>query len=345
MIIIRSFDVNHPGEEVGTLKGGVAGGSILQGVLRVGDEVEIRPGHSRKADDGSFRCNPIFSRITTLKAESNELQFAVPGGLIGVGLLVDPTLTRADRLVGQVLGTKGSLPDIFVEIEVRFYLLKKLLGVKTADGEKAAKVSKLVKGEMLMANIGSTSVGARVMACALAEESKEGVVQKKSSEGVVTLSLTQPVCTLAMEKVALSRRIEGHWRCVGGFPPSCCPPAPPPPASPFAAPVIRQHKLSLSEGQKRPVERKLYPMSGLMRQPRGGVGEGVTGCGGVGGGGGRLPPLSQLTPQPAPPHTHHIPLQANWVGRDSKGAANGGRREWRVCRGCSKNSVRHRRRG
>jgi translation initiation factor 2 gamma subunit (eIF-2gamma) len=30
------------------------------------------------------------------------LQYAVPGGLIGVGLTVDPTLTRADRLVGQV---------------------------------------------------------------------------------------------------------------------------------------------------------------------------------------------------------------------------------------------------
>ena len=32
----------------------------------------------------------------------NPLQFAVPGGLIGVGTTVDPTLTRADRLVGQV---------------------------------------------------------------------------------------------------------------------------------------------------------------------------------------------------------------------------------------------------
>merc|ERR1719420_2636384 len=37
MIIIRSFDVNKPGEDVTSLKGGVAGGSILKGVLRVGD--------------------------------------------------------------------------------------------------------------------------------------------------------------------------------------------------------------------------------------------------------------------------------------------------------------------
>jgi hypothetical protein len=30
MIVIRSFDVNKPGSEVDDLKGGVAGGSILQ---------------------------------------------------------------------------------------------------------------------------------------------------------------------------------------------------------------------------------------------------------------------------------------------------------------------------
>lgn len=141
MIVIRSFDVNKPGEDARTLKGGVAGGSILQGVLRIGDEVEIRPGIINRDADGRVRCTPIFSKVVTLKAESNHLQYAVPGGLIGVGLQVDPTLTRADRLVGQVLGHKGQLPDIFVEIEASFYLLKRLLGVKTTEGEKAAKVS------------------------------------------------------------------------------------------------------------------------------------------------------------------------------------------------------------
>ena len=33
--VIRSFDVNKPGCEVEDLKGGVAGGSILKGVLKV----------------------------------------------------------------------------------------------------------------------------------------------------------------------------------------------------------------------------------------------------------------------------------------------------------------------
>ena len=35
LVVIRSFDVNKPGCEVDDLKGGVAGGSILRGVLKV----------------------------------------------------------------------------------------------------------------------------------------------------------------------------------------------------------------------------------------------------------------------------------------------------------------------
>ncbi|CAN0170180.1 unnamed protein product, partial [Ectocarpus sp. 8 AP-2014] len=116
LIIIRSFDVNKPGEEVEHLRGGVAGGSIVQGVLRVGDEIEVRPGIVTKDPEGNVRCEPIFSKILSLYAEQNDLKFAVPGGLIGVGTRVDPTLTRADRLVGQVLGLKGNLPDVFTEV-------------------------------------------------------------------------------------------------------------------------------------------------------------------------------------------------------------------------------------
>jgi hypothetical protein len=39
LIVIRSFDVNKPGAEIEELKGGVAGGSILRGVLKLGDEI------------------------------------------------------------------------------------------------------------------------------------------------------------------------------------------------------------------------------------------------------------------------------------------------------------------
>ncbi|KAH6554527.1 hypothetical protein KP509_1Z328000 [Ceratopteris richardii] len=127
MIIIRSFDVNKPGAEVDDIKGGVAGGSILKGVLRVGQKIEVRPGIVVKDEKNNIKCTPIFSRIISLYAEQNELQFAVPGGLIGVGTTVDPTLTRADRLVGQVLGECGVLPEVYLELEINFFLLRRLL--------------------------------------------------------------------------------------------------------------------------------------------------------------------------------------------------------------------------
>ena len=219
LIVIRSFDVNKPGAEVDDLKGGVAGGSILTGVLRVGQEVEIRPGIVTKDAQGRNKCKPIFSRIVSLHAESNHLQFAVPGGLIGVGTKIDPTLCRADRLVGQVLGAVGKLPKIFTgerntfrssiiwliscdrrsELEISLFLLRRLLGVKTED-KKQTKVSKLVKSELLLINIGSTSTGGRVLS---------------SKADLAKIQLTSPACTEIGEKVALSRRIEKHWRLVG----------------------------------------------------------------------------------------------------------------------------------
>ena len=53
---------------------------------------------------------------------------------------MDPTLCRGDRLVGQVLGAVGALPDIFSELEISFFLLRRLLGVKTEGDKKGAKV-------------------------------------------------------------------------------------------------------------------------------------------------------------------------------------------------------------
>jgi translation initiation factor 2 subunit 3 len=83
MMVIRSFDVNKPGAEIEELKGGVAGGSILTGVLKIGDEIEVRPGIVTKDKDGKVQARPIISIVISLFAEHNDLKFAVPGGLIG----------------------------------------------------------------------------------------------------------------------------------------------------------------------------------------------------------------------------------------------------------------------
>uniref|UniRef100_A0A2I3RWK9 protein-synthesizing GTPase n=1 Tax=Pan troglodytes TaxID=9598 RepID=A0A2I3RWK9_PANTR len=182
LIVIRSFDVNKPG---------VAGGSILKGVLKVGQEIEVRPGIVSKDSEGKLMCKPIFSKIVSLFAEHNDLQYAAPGGLIGVGTKIYPTF---------LLGAVGALPEIFTELEISYFLLRQFLGVRTEGDKKAAKVQKLSKNEVLMVNIGSLSTGGRVSAV-------------KADLGKIVL--TNPVCTEVGEKIALSRRVEKHWRLIG----------------------------------------------------------------------------------------------------------------------------------
>lgn len=200
LIIIRSFDSNVPGTEAEDLQGGVAGGSILCGVIKIGMEIEVRPGIVSKKEDGSIRCNPVRSKVVALRADKNDLQYAVPGGLIGVGTKIDPTLCRSDRMVGQVLGNGDNMPAIYVELQISFHLLRRLLGVRTQGDKKAAKVAQLQRSEVLMVNIGSLSTGGRVI-------SVKGDMAK--------IVVTQPVCTEPGEKIALSRRVDKHWRLIG----------------------------------------------------------------------------------------------------------------------------------
>ena len=166
-------------------------------LLKVGQEIEVRPGVVSRDATGKFNCRPIKSKILSLYAEQNDLQYAVPGGLIGVGTKIDPELCRADRMVGHALGAVDSLPDIYSDIEISSFLLRRLLGVRTEGDQKAARVQKLQRGEILMLNIGSLSTGARVTAVKM---------------DLAKLQLNIPVCTEIGEKVALSRRIDNHWR-------------------------------------------------------------------------------------------------------------------------------------
>ena len=67
----------------------------------------MRPGLLYKDAQDNIKCTPIKSRVVSLLAEENNLLYALPGGLIGVGLMVDPAITRNDRMVGNVLGQEG----------------------------------------------------------------------------------------------------------------------------------------------------------------------------------------------------------------------------------------------
>ncbi len=191
MFIIRSFDINKPGEikDISSLKGGVCGGSIVRGVFRVGDEVEIRPGI--KIDAGTYM--PILSKIKTLLSEENSLEYATPGGLIGVGLQADPVLTKGDNLVGQVLGRKGELPPVFSEIQINFFLMKKVIGVDE-------KIKTLIEDETVMININSMTTSGKVV---------------KVKDDLCKILLSNAICAEIGDTIAISRKFNRQFRLIG----------------------------------------------------------------------------------------------------------------------------------
>ena len=96
-------------------------------------------------------------------AENNDLLYAVPGGLIGVGLLVDPSMTRNDRMVGNVLGAVGALPNVYIEISIKFHMMRTLLGMKKeGEAKTVTKIKKLEEGETLKFNVGSTETPGKI---------------------------------------------------------------------------------------------------------------------------------------------------------------------------------------
>jgi translation initiation factor 2 subunit 3 len=193
--LIRSFDINKPGIEIDKLNGGVVGGSIIQGLLKIFDKIEIRPGLLFKKKK-YIACYPLETFVSSLNTENNSLLIAKPGGLIGIGTFIDPSLTRGDQLSGQILGHINELPSIYKNIIISFKLFPRLLGIDYIK----KKIDPLNINEILMINIGSSSTGGKI---------------KKKKKKMIELSLTSPICCELESKITLSRRIEKHWRLVG----------------------------------------------------------------------------------------------------------------------------------
>ena len=191
MHIARSFDVNKPGTKPEDLIGGVVGGSLARGRLRVGDEIEIRPGI--KDERGNWQ--PLHSEVVSIMASGRKVDEATPGGLIGVSTKLDPALTKSDGLVGNVLGHPNELPDVLTEFTMDVHLLERVVGV-----EKEIKVEKIKMNEPLMLVIGTAVTLGTVTS---------------ARDDVIEVKLKRPVCAESGWRVAISRRVGGRWRLIG----------------------------------------------------------------------------------------------------------------------------------
>jgi len=194
MSVLRSFDVNKPGTTVDELAGGVLGGTILQGVIKVNDEVEIRPG-VRMEKTGRATYEPLYSQVTTLQAGGKTVEEAHPGGLVGMGTLLDPSLTKADGLTGNIVGKPETLPPTLSELTAETHLLPRALGTK-----ELMEIEKVRMSEALLLDVGTSITS--------------GVVASIKGENA-TLKLSRPVSAEEGARAALSRKIAGRWRLIG----------------------------------------------------------------------------------------------------------------------------------
>ncbi len=191
LYIARSFDVNKPGTPIKDLVGGVIGGSVIRGRFKLGDKVAIRPGINT-AKDKQKRENfaELVTKIESLAAGSERLESAMPGGLIAVGTTIDPSMTKADGLVGQIMGHVGKLPDSSNTITINYTSLER------NDLPKQA----FKADEIVLLGIGTGTVVGFVT---------------KVKKNKLEIGTKHTVCVDKAEKVSVLRNYGQRWKLSG----------------------------------------------------------------------------------------------------------------------------------
>ncbi|UCH89145.1 MAG: translation initiation factor IF-2 subunit gamma [Thermoplasmata archaeon] len=194
MYVARSFDVNKPGARPKDIQGGILGGSLISGELKQSDKIEIKPG--RKIEErGKIRYEELITEITSLIAGGKTQKKVKPGGLIGIGTMLDPAISKSDSLIGSVVGLPGTLPPVWNSITIENHLLDFVVGT-----EEAIKVENIKTGEPIMLNVGAaTTVG----------------IVTSAREDIVEMNLKLPVCAKPGQRIAISRRVGTRWRLIG----------------------------------------------------------------------------------------------------------------------------------
>jgi small GTP-binding protein len=117
--ITRTFDINKPGTKWSDVKGGVIGGALISGSLKIGDIIEIKPGYISKNDKGEYSNTILKTKILSLKTENNNMDCIIPGGLIGIGTDIDPFYCKNDILVGNICSIEDNINNIYNEINIK----------------------------------------------------------------------------------------------------------------------------------------------------------------------------------------------------------------------------------
>ncbi|MCD4771139.1 translation initiation factor IF-2 subunit gamma [archaeon] len=193
-LVARSFDINKPGTSIKELHGGVLGGALKQGTLKVGDTIEIKPGYSYKKNN-QYHYKTVKSKIVSMQKGNYPISQATSGGSLAIETELDPTLTKADSISGSVASKKGVLPEITENIKIKYTLFEEVFGTG-----KHEAVEGLKPNEMLMLSLNTSITVGQVF---------------KTYENAVDLSLKIPVVPLKGESIGIARNLNGHWRLIG----------------------------------------------------------------------------------------------------------------------------------
>jgi translation initiation factor 2 subunit 3 len=183
MFVARSFDINKPGTKSKDLKGAVFGGSIAQGIVCVGDEIELCPGLKGKT----------ITKVISISTNQGLIQKARPGGLIAIGTSLDPSVAQNDQLRGQIAAKPGYMPEPTKELTLKINMFERMIeqNVKEKIGIKVT--------EPLVITIGTNTV--------------VGFVIKTDSKATM-LNLKNEVIVEKGQRVAISKNIAGQWRLI-----------------------------------------------------------------------------------------------------------------------------------
>ena len=195
-LVARSFDINKPGTKIEKLKGGVLGGILKKGKLKVNDEIEIKPGLSaKKANQEIYQA--LTTKIISLHKGAKEVNEALPGASISIETNLDPFLTKTDSLTGCLVSEKNNLPEITYKLKLKSKLFEEILGTLEHQKTEPIKIN-----EMLMLSVNTTIT--------------VGVVEKIDKEGKeIELSLKIPIVVITGDNVGIARNFQGHWRLIG----------------------------------------------------------------------------------------------------------------------------------
>jgi len=205
MLILRSFDPNPENCGIEDLKGGCVGGQIMQGVFRVGQKIEVRPGvlYKRSSKEKIIECLPLKTKIVDMFSEKNVLQVGIPGGMVGMCTKMDPAVCSRNKLVGQIVGKPGTLPEIWRELLLDVDLFPAAIRSDSQEGDPPEPIQ---QGERLLLNIGGIS--------------SVGTVVQVTEDGNIVYNSKAPICVSEGDTVSISRMISGKhgeslWSLIG----------------------------------------------------------------------------------------------------------------------------------